>query len=71
MSRTWASYGLKGYEIVTFGPGQPFQLQATLRWDSIESLGKAPMAEIEADVKNYTSLQPISVAGETKSLVSL
>lgn len=66
--RKWTGHGLLGYEIIMFAPDQPFQLQATLRFDSIESIVKAPTEDIMADIKNYTALEPISVAGQTTAL---
>lgn len=59
----WTPYGLQGYEVIKYPPGQPFQLQVILRWDSLESVAKAPKDEVHADVKNYTSLKAVTVAG--------
>lgn len=69
--RKWTPYGLQGYEVIKFPPGQTFQIQATLRWDSLESLAKAPKDEIEKDVKNYTSVKPVTVVGVTERMVKL
>jgi hypothetical protein len=42
-----------------------------LRWDSLESASKAPREEVEADIKNYTSVKPITLAGVTDRIVKL
>lgn len=70
-NRIWGPCGLQSYEIVQFGAGQPQQIQAILKWDSVESINKAPKDELVGDIKNFTTAQPIFVSGESKSHYTL
>ncbi|KAF5669985.1 hypothetical protein FHETE_4668 [Fusarium heterosporum] len=67
----WTSFGLKGYEILKFQEGAPYQIQATLHWDSVEDFNKASASEVAAevfgDIKNFYDGQPILLKGEIVS----
>jgi hypothetical protein len=69
--RLWGPYGLKAYDIIQFGEGQQYQIQAINKWDSLESVGKAPKDEVFGDVKNFTTAQPIVLSGESKAVVTV
>ncbi|KAG4263049.1 hypothetical protein FPRO03_10412 [Fusarium proliferatum] len=63
----WGSYGLKNYKIITFQEGAPFQVQATLEWESLEVFEKAAASEAAAavfgDIKNFYDGNPVLLKG--------
>ncbi|KAF5705871.1 hypothetical protein FGLOB1_7768 [Fusarium globosum] len=63
----WGSYGLKNYKIITFQEGAPFQIQATLEWESLEVFEKAAASEAAAavfgDIKNFYDGNPVLLKG--------
>ena len=67
VSKTWSPVGLKSWEIVQYSEGNPFQIQALLRWDSLESWDKAPKDEILGDIPNFTPIQPLILKGDSKA----
>lgn len=62
---------MTSYDIVQYESGQPFQVQAILKWDSIESFKKAPSEEILADIPKFTPAQPYIVPGDSKAVLTL
>ena len=64
VSKTWTPYGLKSWEIVKWDEGD-YQIQGTLRWDSLESWKKCPKEELFGDVPNFTTSKPIVLVGGT------
>ncbi|KAF4343278.1 hypothetical protein FBEOM_2754 [Fusarium beomiforme] len=67
VSSKWGPYGLKNYKILTFGEGQPYQIQAALEWESVEVFDKAAATEaageIFGDIKNFYDGNPIVLKG--------
>ncbi|EWZ33391.1 hypothetical protein FOQG_14011 [Fusarium oxysporum f. sp. raphani 54005] len=63
----WGSHGLKNYKILTFQEGAPFQIQATLEWESLEVFEKAAASEAAAavfgDIKNFYDGNPVLLKG--------
>ncbi|KAF4455742.1 hypothetical protein F53441_1941 [Fusarium austroafricanum] len=63
----WGPHGLKDYKILTFQEGAPYQIQATLEWDSVEAFDKAAASEAAAavmgDIKNFYSGNPMILKG--------
>ncbi|KAH7014807.1 hypothetical protein EDB80DRAFT_864242 [Ilyonectria destructans] len=70
VSKTWGSEGLQSWEIVTFAEGSAYQVQATLRWDSLESFDKAAAgpsaATVFGDIPNFTTSKPDVFKGASK-----
>lgn len=68
---SWTPYGLQGWEILKFPADAPYQVQATLKWDSIESWEKAAAGEetkaVFADLPNFTEAKPIVLKGEVSA----
>ena len=54
-----------------FAEGDPYQVQAILKWDSLASWQNAPKEKVLGDVPNFTAAQPILVTGESKKAVSV
>ncbi|KAF4967447.1 hypothetical protein FSARC_5020 [Fusarium sarcochroum] len=67
VSAKWGPHGLKNWKILTFQDGAPFQVQATLEWESVEAFNKAESTdagkEIFGDVKNFYSESPVLLKG--------
>ena len=67
MLSTWGSHGLRSWEVVKFESGAPYQVQATMTWDSIEAWKTATKrpdaAQIFSDIHNYTAAKPVSMPG--------
>lgn len=72
VSKSWEQYGLKGWEVMEFKPSPdgtvpPYQVQATLIWDSQEDFKKGlespETPTVLGDVANFTDLQPILMGG--------
>lgn len=64
----WGPFGLKDFQITDLrhGDAQPYTVQATLHWDSIDSFPKAAAAhgqEVMADIVNFSSEQPVLLSG--------
>jgi uncharacterized protein (TIGR02118 family) len=65
-------HGMQGWEVIEFAPGPDgskpqFSVQATLRFDKADSVGKAIEAAGEpvfGDVKNFSNKQPAFLMGE-------
>lgn len=51
--------------------GQENQIQAILKWDSLNSFKNSPKDEILGDIPNFTPAKPIILGGESKSVVAL
>lgn len=68
---SWTSYGLQSWEILKFPADAPYQIQATLKWDSIESFEKAAAGEegkaVFGDIPNFTESKPILLKGEVSA----
>ncbi|KAM3554307.1 hypothetical protein ARSEF4850_006514 [Beauveria asiatica] len=71
----WKPLGLQNWEVIVLGPGQQYQIQAILKWDSEESFAKAKQGEAAAqvmgDIPNYTTAKPDIVVGHKKAEKSL
>ncbi|KAJ4256272.1 hypothetical protein NW762_009352 [Fusarium torreyae] len=67
VSAKFGPLGLKSWKIISFEEGAPFQVQATLEWDSIEAIDKAVASEagkeVFGDVPNFYSEQPVLLKG--------
>jgi len=63
----WTSLGLKSFSIVQLAPDNQYSIAAILDFESQESLGKAmadpATKEVMDDVSNFSSEQPVIVAG--------
>ncbi|KAF7550652.1 hypothetical protein G7Z17_g5566 [Cylindrodendrum hubeiense] len=70
VSATWSSEGLQSWEIVTFSEGSAYQVQATLRWDSLESFEKAAAGStattVFGDIPSFTTAKPDLFKGVSK-----
>ncbi|PQK14550.1 hypothetical protein BB8028_0005g00810 [Beauveria bassiana] len=75
VEKHWKPLGLQSWEVVVLEPGQQYQIQAILKWDSLESLAKAKQGEAGAkvlgDIPNYTTAKPDIVAGNKRAGRSL
>ncbi len=69
--RNWKPLGLQSWEVIVLEPGQQYQIQAILKWDSLESLAKAQGGEAGAkvfgDVAKYTTAKPEVVVGNRRA----
>ncbi|WZH45454.1 hypothetical protein QYS62_006513 [Fusarium acuminatum] len=67
----WTPHGLKGYTILQFQEGAPYQVQATLHWGSVEEFDKGAASEVAAeifgDIKNFYTGDPIILKGKIVS----
>ena len=67
----WESEGLVSWDVVQLPEGQDYQVQAIMRWTSLESFEKAfagPSAsKIVGDVPNFTTAKPVVFKGVVKS----
>lgn len=56
-----------GWDVLTFPADAPYQIQATLRWKSMDDFNAAAAGEstkaVFEDIKNFTSAQPILLKG--------
>ncbi|OJJ83094.1 uncharacterized protein ASPGLDRAFT_36556 [Aspergillus glaucus CBS 516.65] len=68
VSSTWESSGLLGWDVLTFPADAPYQVQATLRWKSLDDFNAAAAGEatktIFGDIPNFTTAQPILLKGD-------
>ncbi|GAB7349215.1 hypothetical protein MBLNU459_g8379t2 [Dothideomycetes sp. NU459] len=64
----WAPLGMTSYKVLKFGDDQPYSVQATLEWPSVDAFVKATQApatkEILGDVPNFSDKQPTIIPGE-------
>ncbi|KZZ96118.1 Dimeric alpha-beta barrel [Moelleriella libera RCEF 2490] len=71
VSAQWKQDGLRSWEITQLDAGQPFQVQALLRWDSVaawDAASTGPHGEsVFADIPNFTTAQPVAVKGTTEA----
>jgi hypothetical protein len=67
--RTWGPVGLKSWEIFELTESSGYQIQAVLRWDSLESWEKAPKDKVLGDIPNFTAAQPLMLTGNSKASV--
>ncbi|KAJ3497749.1 hypothetical protein NLG97_g1671 [Lecanicillium saksenae] len=62
VEKNWKQFGLQGFEIVHFSPGQQYQVQAILKWDSLDSYEvakkSATAAVVLGDIANFTTAKP-------------
>merc|ERR1712072_533476 len=67
VAETWTPHGLLNWEVLTFQDDAPYQVQATLYWESMEAFeraaGQEGTAKIFADIPNYTTAQAIILKG--------
>lgn len=67
VKETWSPHGLKSFSVVQLSPDNPYSVAATLEFESQEHLGKALAVDgtkkVMDDVKNFSSEQPVIVAG--------
>ncbi|KAM0337495.1 hypothetical protein ACHAPQ_003066 [Fusarium lateritium] len=68
VTEKWTQHGLKNYTILQFQEGAPYQIQATLRWGSVDEFDKAAASEVAAeifgDIKNFYPGDPIILKGK-------
>lgn len=68
MNSLWTSYGLQGWDVLTFPADAPYQVQATLRWKSLDDFNAAATSEsakpVFEDIPNFTAAQPILLKGD-------
>ncbi|ODM20827.1 hypothetical protein SI65_03880 [Aspergillus cristatus] len=68
VSSLWTSYGLQGWDVLTFPVDAPYQVQATLRWKSLDDFNAAATSEsakpVFEDIPNFTAAQPILLKGD-------
>ena len=66
--RSWGPAGLISWDIITFPADAPYQVQASLKWKSVEDFNAAAASEdakaIFGDIKNFTSAEPVLLKGE-------
>ncbi|KAM3502384.1 hypothetical protein MY10362_004893 [Beauveria mimosiformis] len=71
----WKPCGLQSWAVIVLEPEQQYQIQAILKWDSLESFAKAKQGEASAkvmgDIPNYTTAKPDIVVGNKKGEKSL
>ncbi|OAA38463.1 Ethyl tert-butyl ether degradation EthD [Beauveria brongniartii RCEF 3172] len=71
----WKPFGLQSWTVIVLESGQQYQIQAILKWDSLESFAKAKQGEAGAkvmgDIPNYTTAKPDIVVGNKKGEKSL
>lgn len=63
----WGSYGLKSWKVNQIGGDAPYSVCCLLDFESVEAFQKAAEGpetkEVLADVKNFTSAEPILMPG--------
>lgn len=68
VTKTWSSYGLKGYTVTQLSGEGPYSISCVMEFESSEGFGKAIQdkgtAEVMKDVENFSSEKPVLVAGE-------
>ncbi|KAJ6779289.1 hypothetical protein PWT90_07904 [Aphanocladium album] len=62
VENNWKQFGLQGFDIIQFPPGQKYQVQAILKWDTLESYAAASKSESAAvvlgDIAKFTTAKP-------------
>ncbi|KAJ4148602.1 hypothetical protein LMH87_003065 [Akanthomyces muscarius] len=75
VQKNWKPFGLQSWEIIVLEPGQQYQVQAILKWDTLESLAKAKGGEAGAkvfgDIAQFTTAKPDVVVGNRTAGQSL
>ncbi|KAK3181812.1 hypothetical protein K4F52_006879 [Lecanicillium sp. MT-2017a] len=77
VAKNWKPFGLQSWEIIAFEPGQTYQIQASLKWDSAESWASASAPSCDAakavfgDIPNFTTAQPVVLKGAQQGMQSL
>ncbi|OAQ96880.1 hypothetical protein LLEC1_04350 [Akanthomyces lecanii] len=75
VQENWKPLGLQSWEIIVLEPGQQYQIQAILKWDSLESFSKAKEGEAGAnvfgDIPKFTTAKPDAVVGNRTAGQSL
>ncbi|KAF4451529.1 hypothetical protein FALBO_16315 [Fusarium albosuccineum] len=68
VSANWGPLGLQDWEILTFPADAPYQVQATLRWKSVDDFNRASSGEaadkVFGDIKNFFPGQPVLLKGD-------
>ncbi|KAG9253793.1 uncharacterized protein F5Z01DRAFT_129084 [Emericellopsis atlantica] len=68
VSELWTPHGLLSWDVLTFQADAPYQVQATLYWESLEAFEKAAGQEVTAkifgDIPNYTTAQAVILKGK-------
>ncbi|KAM3507845.1 hypothetical protein MY11210_006982 [Beauveria gryllotalpidicola] len=71
VEENWKPLGLQCWEVIVCEPEQQYQVQAILKWDSLECFAKAKQGEAGAnvfgDIPNYTAAKPDVVVGNKRS----
>ena len=66
--KLWGKEGLKSWKVLKFGDDQPYSVQATLEFESVDDYSKAMASdgtkEILADVPNFSNKSPTLMMGE-------
>ncbi|KAF2118197.1 hypothetical protein BDV96DRAFT_643457 [Lophiotrema nucula] len=69
VEKLWKSFGMKTWHVVEFAPDAPYSIGAFMDWESQEAFGKASSDEatrneIFGDVKNFSNVDPVFLAGK-------
>ncbi|KAG5930536.1 hypothetical protein E4U42_007193 [Claviceps africana] len=70
--RSWAPFGLQSWHVTQMAPGQPYQVQAILKFGSLAAWERASSeagAVVFADIPAFTSAEPLVLKGETSAYV--
>ena len=64
----WSQYGLKSWKVLQFKDSDPYCVQATLEWGSMDdfnkALGSAETKEVMDDVPNFSDKGPSLMTGD-------
>ncbi|CAH0003039.1 unnamed protein product [Clonostachys byssicola] len=71
VAREWGSAGLTGYEVVQFTEGGAYQIQAVLKWTSLDAWNKASKDVVLGDIPNFTTAPATLLTGEYKQAITL
>ncbi|CAH0058762.1 unnamed protein product [Clonostachys solani] len=71
VGKNWGPEGLKSYEIVQFTEGGVYQIQAVLKWTSLEAFNKAAKDVVLGDIPNFTTAPATLITGESKQAITL
>lgn len=70
LSRAWGSEGLESWEVTQFEQGNPYMIQATLKFESLkkwENASTGPSSSrVFGDMPNFTTVQPQVMRGAVK-----
>ncbi|KAJ4288155.1 hypothetical protein N0V90_012172 [Kalmusia sp. IMI 367209] len=68
VSKSWSSYGLKGYKVTQYAEDAPYTVGCLLEWESIEAFKKAgagpEAADVFGDIPKFSNEKPTLIAGE-------